>query len=179
MPNRILAVVLVDLLTISVSASESNAIQLINKDNNGGTVYQTVNINNNVNVATFNTYIGTHSTNAIVDYNAGLILYQMPYKRICVVSRMNRSTFPSISQLESLIHEENPSLHALHRNYGISRKVVRNLYQLGQPAQAMCGGFTTYWATEYQQPVAVGGKGCAGVHLLILEVKLCGVISLF
>ncbi|XP_077161921.1 gastrokine-2-like [Paroedura picta] len=173
----ILAVVLVELLT--VSASESNAIQLINKGNNGGTVYQTVNINNHVNVAAFNTYFGTHSTNAIIDYNAGLIVYQIPYKRICVVSRMNRSTFPSISQLENLIHEENPTLHALHRNYGISRKVVKNLYQLGSPAQAMCGGFTTYWATEFQQPVAVESKACADVHLLILNVNLCGGISLF
>ncbi|XP_060107859.1 gastrokine-1-like [Heteronotia binoei] len=177
MKTLILAVVLVELLT--VSASESNAIQLINKGNDGGTVYQTVNINNNINVASFNTYFGTHSTNAIVDYNNGLIVYQMPYRRLCIVSRMNRSTFPSISELQNLIHEENPALHPLNRNYGISRKIVRNLYQLGMPAQAMCGGFTTYWATEFQQPVAVGGKACADVHLLILNVNLCGGISLF
>nr|XP_056716069.1 gastrokine-1-like [Euleptes europaea] len=176
--KQILVAVLVEL--VMASASESNAIQLINKGNNGGTVYQTVNINNNYNVATFNTYLGTHSTNAIVDYNAGLIVYQLPYKRICIVSRMNRSTFPSISQLENMVHEENPSLHALHRNYGISRKLVKNLYQLGKPTQAMCGGFTTYWATEFQRlDPSIGGRGCAGVRLLILDVNLCGGISLF
>ncbi|XP_054853172.1 gastrokine-1-like [Eublepharis macularius] len=178
MKTVILAVVLVELLVNSALAS--NAIQLINKGNDGGTVYQTVNINHNVNVAAFNTYFGTHSTNAVVDYNAGLIVYQMPYKRICVVSRMNRSSFPSISQLENMIHEENPSLHALHTNYGVSNKVVRNLYQLGKPIQAMCGGLTTYWATEYPRPDSlVGGRGCAGLHLLILDVKLCGGITFF
>ncbi|XP_048369296.1 gastrokine-1-like [Sphaerodactylus townsendi] len=178
MKTLILFVALVDLLT--ASASESNAIQLINKGNEGGTVYQTVNIYNNANIAAFNTYFGTHSANALVDYNAGLLVYQLPYKRICIVSRMNRDTFPSISQLDNYVHEKNPSLHSLHRNYGISRKVVKNLYQLGRPIQAMCGGFLTYWATEFQTPdPLVGGKACAGLNLLILDVSLCGGISLF
>ncbi|XP_053126029.1 gastrokine-1-like [Hemicordylus capensis] len=161
------------------SAFANDSIQLINKDNDGGTVYQTVNINNKINVATFNLYSGTHSTNALVDYNSGIILYHMPYKRICVVSRMNRDSFPSITQLESMIHEGH-ALTSLHRSYGISRKVVSHMSELGRPTQAICEGLTTYWATEFQRPYPlVGGRGCAGLNLLILKVNLCGGISLF
>ncbi|XP_053257367.1 gastrokine-1-like [Podarcis raffonei] len=161
------------------SAIASNAIQLINKGNDGGTVYQTVNINHNTNVAAFNIYSGRHSTNAIVDYNSGVVIYHMPFRRLCVMSRMNRQSFPSISNLESMMHEGHP-LNTLHRSYGISRKVVTNIADYGAPAQAICGGMTTYWATEFQRPrPLVEGKGCAGVNLLILDIDLCGGISLF
>ncbi|XP_066495400.1 gastrokine-2-like [Tiliqua scincoides] len=161
------------------TASTSDSIQLVNKDNNGGTVYQTVNINHNINVAAFNMYSGMQSTNTIVDYNSGIIAYHMPYKRLCVVSRMNRSTFPTISQLGDMVHE-GQSLHPLHRSYGISRVLVTNMAQLGKPTEAICGGLNTYWATEYPRPrPAAGGRGCAEVKLLILDVNLCGGISLF
>uniref|UniRef100_A0ABM5EPL8 Gastrokine-1-like isoform X1 n=1 Tax=Pogona vitticeps TaxID=103695 RepID=A0ABM5EPL8_9SAUR len=174
---QILAVSLLGLFMDSAFAS--NAIQLINKDNQGSTVYQTVNINHNTNVAAFNVYSGTHSTNAVVDYNNGIIIYQMPYKRICVVSRMNKQTFPNISQLENMIHEGQP-VNPLQRSYGISRRRVTNLVQLGGPIQAICGGMTTYWATEYQKSsLSLGGGLCAGVNLLILNVNLCGGLSLF
>ncbi|XP_062995524.1 gastrokine-1-like [Elgaria multicarinata webbii] len=173
--ETILAVAFLGLLTNTSFAN--NAVQLINKGNNGGTVYQTVNINHNINVAAFNIYSGMHSTNAIVDYNNGLIVYHMPYKRTCVVSRMNRQTFPSLSQLDDMIHEGQP-LHSLHRNYQISRTLIRNIASLGGPIQAICGGLNTYWATESQSEFVSGG-GCAGVRLLFLDVNLCGGISLF
>ncbi|XP_042332476.1 gastrokine-1-like [Sceloporus undulatus] len=177
MKTLILVLGFLELLTNSVFAS--NAIQLINKGNDGGTVYQTVNINHNTNVAAFNIYSGAHSSNAIVDYNSGIIVYHMPYKRICVVSRMNPHTFPSISQLDQMTQEGQP-LHSLHRSYGVSRKMVTNMAALGGPGQAICGGLTTYWATEYPRPhPLVGGRACAGLNLLILNVDLCGGVSLF
>ncbi|XP_061449342.1 gastrokine-1-like [Rhineura floridana] len=162
------------------SAFASNAIQLINKGNDGGTVYQTVNINHNTNVATFNIYSGLHSTNAIVDYNSGVVVYHMPYKRVCVVSKMNLETFPSISQLDNMVHEGQPPLHSLYRSYGVSRRLVTNVADFGGPIQAICEGLTTYWATEFQRPhPLVGGRGCAELNLLILDVSLCGDTSLF
>nr|XP_060643753.1 gastrokine-1-like [Anolis sagrei ordinatus] len=177
MRTLIFAVAFLGLLTDSVSAS--NAIQLINKGNDGSTVYQTVNINHHTNVAAFNIYSGPHSSNAIVDYNSGMIAYHMPYKRICVVSRMNRNNFPNISQLDQMTHQ-GQSIHSISRSYGISRQLVSNMATLGAPIQAICSGLTTYWATEYARPPPlVGGRACAGINLLILNVNLCGGISLF
>nr|XP_023961366.2 gastrokine-2-like [Chrysemys picta bellii] len=157
----------------------SNNIQLINQGNDGGTVYQTVNINYDVNVATFNIYSGAHSSNAIFDYDHGIIAYHMPYKKICVVSRMNRATFPTLNQLEDMVNNQR-DLNSLHRSYGISHNYVRNVAGLGAPIQATCEGLSTYWATEYDRPQnLLSGIGCVGVKLLILDVNLCGGRKLF
>ncbi|CAM4631014.1 unnamed protein product [Lepidochelys kempii] len=157
----------------------SNNIQLINQGNHGGTVYQTVNINHDVNVAIFNIYSGAHSSNAIFNYNHGIIAYHMPYKKICVVSRMNRATFPTLNQLEDMVNNQR-DLNSLYRSYGISRNCVTNVAGLGAPIQAACRGLSTYWATEYDRPQKVlSGTGCIGVKLLILDVNLCGSLKLF
>ncbi|CAM4703212.1 unnamed protein product [Caretta caretta] len=155
----------------------SNNIQLINQGNHGGTAYQTVNINHDVNVAIFNIYSGAHSSNAIFNYNHGIIAYHMPY--ICVVSRMNRATFPTLNQLEDMVNNQR-DLNSLYRSYGISRNCVTNVAGLGAPIQAACRGLSTYWATEYDRPQKVlSGTGCIGVKLLILDVNLCGSLKLF
>ncbi|TFJ99742.1 EGF-like module-containing mucin-like hormone receptor-like 3 [Platysternon megacephalum] len=175
--RKILLLVLLGIFMNPVFAS--NNIQLINQGNDGGTVYQTVNINHDVNVATFNIYSGAHSSNAIFDYDHGIIAYHMPYKKICVVSRMNRATFPTLNQLEDMVNNQR-DLNSLHRSYGISRNYVRNVAGLGAPIQATCGGLSTYWATEYDRPQnLLSGTGCVGVKLLILDVNLCGGLKLF
>nr|XP_048684991.1 gastrokine-2-like [Caretta caretta] len=158
---------------------QANNIQLINQGNHGGTAYQTVNINHDVNVAIFNIYSGAHSSNAIFNYNHGIIAYHMPYRKICVVSRMNKATFPTLNQLEDMVNNQR-DLNSLYRSYGISRNCVTNVAGLGAPIQAACRGLSTYWATEYDRPQKVlSGTGCIGVKLLILDVNLCGSLKLF
>ncbi|CAM5177972.1 unnamed protein product [Eretmochelys imbricata] len=175
--ERILLLVFLGIFMNPVFAS--NNIQLINQGNHGGTVYQTVNINHGVNVAIFNIYSGAHSSNAIFNYNHGIIAYHMPYKKICVVSRMNRATFPTLNQLEDMVNNQRDT-NSLYRSYGISRNCVTNVAGLGAPIQAACRGLSTYWATEYARPQKVlSGTGCIGVKLLILDVNLCGSLKLF
>ncbi|XP_074837877.1 gastrokine-1-like [Carettochelys insculpta] len=125
----------------------SNDVQVINKGNDGGTVYQKVNINHSVNIATFNIYSGAHSSNAIFGYGHGIIAYHMPYKKICVVSKVNRETFPTLNQPEDMINNQR-DLNFLHQSHGISCNYVRNLAVLGVPIQATREGLSTYWATE-------------------------------
>ncbi|XP_075766875.1 gastrokine-2-like [Pelodiscus sinensis] len=160
-------------------AFANNVVQLINKGNDGGTVYQTVNINHDVNIVTFNVYSGAHSSNAIFDYDHGIVAYHVPYKKMCVVSKMNRVTFPTLNQLEDMVNNQR-GLNSLHRSYGISLNYVRNVAGLGAPIWATCKGLSTFWATEYDRPQRVlSGTVCMGVKLLTLDVNLCGGVMLF
>ncbi|XP_029457644.1 gastrokine-2-like [Rhinatrema bivittatum] len=165
------------------SSSADEAIQIINKGNDGGSVYQTVNINKQVNVAVFNVYSGKQSSNAVFDYNQGIIAYHMPYKGICILARMNRNTFPGLDDFEAMVHNRRAmqkELRALKKHYEITSSVITNLSQFSGAIQGMCWGIPTYWATEYERPRSlIGADGCAGVKFLFLDVGLCGGFHLF
>ncbi|CAM2108594.1 unnamed protein product [Caretta caretta] len=80
--------VMPDIVVIPRLISERKNIQLINQGNHGGTAYQTVNINHDVNVAIFNIYSGAHSSNAIFNYNHDLNSLYRSYgiSRNCVTN---------------------------------------------------------------------------------------------
>ncbi|XP_069476349.1 gastrokine-2-like [Ambystoma mexicanum] len=160
------------------------AIQIINQGNDGGNVYQTVNVNQQTNVAVFNIYAGRRTSNVILDYNQNIIAYHMPYKGICVVAHMHLSSFPGLGRFEEFIHSKRDlkkDLEALRKHYQITNNQVNNLAQFGGAIQGLCWDVPTYWAVEYEQPQSpeIGGGGCAGARFLFLEINLCGGIHLF
>nr|XP_033803737.1 gastrokine-1-like [Geotrypetes seraphini] len=164
-------------------SSADEAIQIINKGDDGGSVYQTVNINKQVNVAVFNLYSGRHSSNAVFDYNQGIIAYHVPYKGICILARMDKKTFPGLGDFETMVHDKREmrkELRALRKHYEITSSMIPNLSEFSGAIQGMCWGLPTYWATEYERPrPLIDASGCSGLKFLFLEVGLCGDIRLF
>ncbi|MEE6479140.1 hypothetical protein FKM82_012146 [Ascaphus truei] len=164
-----------------LQADES--FQLINSGNNGATIYQTVNINRQVNIAVFNVYAGRQTSNAVFDYNQNIIAYHMPYRGICIVARMDINTFPGLGRLEELIHtrrEMKKELDTLRKHYEVTNQQVTDMSQFGGAVEGLCWGIPTYWAREYPKPRSlIGAGGCAGVKFLFLEVGLCGGFHLF
>ncbi|XP_078522792.1 gastrokine-1-like [Lissotriton helveticus] len=182
MKTTVLVGVLLGVFLAPVLADDS--IQVINQGNDGGNVYQTVNINQQVNVAVFNIYSGRSTSNVVLDYNQNIIAYHMPYKGICIVAHMHLSSFPALGRFEEFIHSRRDlkkDLKALRKHYQITNNQVNNLAQFGGAIQGLCWGIPTYWAVEYQppQPLEIGAGGCAGARFLFLEIGLCGGIHLF
>ncbi|XP_078522793.1 gastrokine-1-like [Lissotriton helveticus] len=166
------------------TALADEGIQIINQGNDGGSVYQTVNINREVNVVNMNVYSGRHTSNVVLDYSQNIIAYHMPYKGICVVARMHLSSFPSLGRFEEFIHSRRDlkkDLQALRKHYQITNEQVTNMAQFTGAVRGLCWGVPTYWAVEYEprQRLDIGAGGCAGAKFLFLEIGLCGGIHLF
>ncbi|KAM4675809.1 gastrokine-2-like [Discoglossus pictus] len=160
------------------------AYQFINNGNNGETVYNTVSIHKDVNIAVFNVYAGRQTSNAVFDYSQNIIAYHMPYRGICIVAHMDIATFPSLPRFEEFIHtkrEKRKELEELRKHYEVTNQVVNDLSQFGGAVEGLCWGVPTYWAQEYAspRPSGIGARGCAGAKLLFLQVNLCGGFHLF
>ncbi|KAM9311962.1 gastrokine-2-like [Gastrophryne carolinensis] len=160
------------------------SFQFVNQGFNGETVYHTVNIYQENNIAVFNAFSGSQTSNAVFDYSQNIVAYHMPYRGYCVLAHMDINTFPGLGIFEDLIHtkrEKKKELEELEKNYFVTNQQVTNLAQYGSAVQGLCWGVPTYWAREYAIPPqkkVYGAGGCAGVHLLFIHIGLCGGIQL-
>ncbi|XP_053319993.1 gastrokine-2-like [Spea bombifrons] len=182
MSTMILLVALLGVFINPLWADES--YQYINQEENGETVYHTVNVNEQVKIVVFNVYAGRQTSNAVFDYNQNIIAYHMPYRGICILAHMDINKFPHLGIFEDFIHskrEKKKELAELRKHYEVTDQVVTNLAQYGGAVEGLCWGIPTYWATEYASPrtKGIGASGCAGIKFLFIHVGLCGGIHLF
>ncbi|XP_063786441.1 gastrokine-1-like [Pseudophryne corroboree] len=165
---------------LGVSLATDN-IEINNQGNDGGSVHQTVNIDNHDNIANVNQYNGWHSWNSIWDYNRGLFAARLMSKRACVVSRMNRNVVPSLAELSKVSQEKQdpnaPPPQSLM--YTVSQTRVKNVAQFGTHIEALCKGVPTFYAQEMQGAgLFVNLQGCTDLGILrFLGISLCGSIG--
>ncbi|KAJ1091517.1 hypothetical protein NDU88_004637 [Pleurodeles waltl] len=135
-----------------------DSVTLTNQGNDGGSVHQTVNINNGKNIANINTNAGMNSWNSIWDYNTGFIALRPFAKKSCYIHRMNRNMVPSIQELARLTKEKKdqkapagPPPRSLQ--YSVTSAKAENFEEYGKPIEAMCRGVPSY-VTEEDQGMA-------------------------
>ncbi|XP_068128472.1 gastrokine-1-like isoform X2 [Hyperolius riggenbachi] len=163
---------------LGVSFADDN-IRISNQGNDGGSVHQTVNINNQDRIANVNQYNGWNSWNSVWDYERGLFATRLVSKRYCVVSRMNRNVMPSLEQLSRATQgAQEPQAPTKSLTYTISQTRVKNVAQYGDHIEALCKGVPTFFAQEMQG--GAGGmffalQGCTNLGILrFLGISLCG-----
>ncbi|XP_040197966.1 gastrokine-1-like isoform X2 [Rana temporaria] len=165
---------------LGVSFATDN-VKVNNQGNDGGNVHQTVNINNQDNVANINQYNGFHSWNSVWDYQRGLFAARLVSKRACVVSRMNRNVVPSLEQLSKVTQEkQNPNAPPPRSlTYTVLQTRVKNVAQYGSQIEALCKGVPTFYAQEVQGTgLFVNLHGCTDLGILrFLGISLCGNIG--
>ncbi|KAJ1091516.1 hypothetical protein NDU88_004637 [Pleurodeles waltl] len=132
-----------------------DSVTLTNQGNDGGSVHQTVNINNEKNIANINTNVGMNSWNSIWDYNTGFIALRPFAKKSCYIHRMNRNVVPSIQELARLTKEKKdqkapagPPPRSLQ--YSVTSAKAENFEEYGKPIEAMCRGVPSYVTEEDQ-----------------------------
>ncbi|KAG8440906.1 hypothetical protein GDO86_006585, partial [Hymenochirus boettgeri] len=149
----------------------------------GETIYHTVNIDEKIKVVVINVYSGKHLSHAVFDYSQNIIVYNMPYRGICVIAHMDIETFPALGIFERFIQsnrERRNELARLLRNYEVTNEQVSDLSQFGGAIEGLCTGIPTYWAREEPKPRRVFGvEGCAGIRFLFIHVGLCAGFHLF
>ncbi|XP_078522790.1 gastrokine-1-like [Lissotriton helveticus] len=173
----LLAAFLAVFLTPSLA---DDSVTLTNQGNDGGSVHQTVNINNGKNIANIDTNAGWNSINSIWDYNTGFIALRPFAKKSCYIHRMNRNVVPSIQELARLTKEKKdnkgpagPPPRSIQ--YTVTSAKAENFAEYGKPIEAMCRGVPSYVAQEVQgNDLFFSLGGCMNVGLLfILDVHVC------
>ncbi|XP_069068771.1 gastrokine-1-like [Pleurodeles waltl] len=193
------------LAALLIPSLADDSVTLTNQGNDGGSVHQTVNINNEKNIANINTNAGMNSWNSIWDYNTVSTTWfelciDMKYMRItiykrihcspafakksCYIHRMNRNVVPSIQELARLTKEKKdqkapagPPPRSLQ--YSVTSAKAENFEEYGKPIEAMCRGVPSYVTEEDQgNSFFFGIGGCEQAQLLfILNISVCGGIG--
>ncbi|XP_078522791.1 gastrokine-1-like [Lissotriton helveticus] len=172
------------LAALLIPSLADDSVTLTNQGNDGGSVHQTVNINNGQNIANINTNAGWNSMNSIWDYNTGFIAVRPFAKKSCYIHRMNKNVVPSIQELARLTKEKKdqkapagPPPRSVQ--YTVTSAKAENFAEYGKPIEAMCRGVPSYLAEEDRgNSFFFGIGGCVRADLLFLiNVSFCGGIG--
>ncbi|KAG8440908.1 hypothetical protein GDO86_006587 [Hymenochirus boettgeri] len=142
-------VVLAAVLGVFLAESLANDnIQINNVRDDQSKVSQTVNINNQNNVATINNWEGWRSWDSVCDYGAGFAATRLYNKRICVITKINKETFPSLEQLSAYSKDSKLPANRELRVYTVNQRKVNNIGEFGRHVESLCNGLSTYTAME-------------------------------
>ncbi|XP_073478125.1 gastrokine-1-like isoform X1 [Aquarana catesbeiana] len=166
----LVAAVLGVLLTLSLA---NDNVDVNNSGNDGGSVSQQVNINNQDRIANINQFNGWHSWDSICDYQNGFAATRLYNKKICVINRM-KSNFPTLEQLKAISenkHQAPPTTELT--TYTINQKPIVHIEEFGSHIEALCKGMPAYTAIEMPQ----AEEGFALCHtnsmITILGISFC------
>ncbi|XP_063301645.1 gastrokine-1-like [Pelobates fuscus] len=158
--------------TLLTSSLANDNVDIGNEGNVGGNVHQTVNINNQDNVASVNSLNGWDSWDSICDYGRGYIATRPFAKKICIVSKMNREVFPSLAALSTAQRKQlspNPSFF----KFNINQVPIANIGIYGVHIEALCRGLPSYEARVNQEPITNLALCDTGSILNIGGISFC------
>ncbi|KAM8972356.1 gastrokine-1-like [Pelodytes ibericus] len=139
----ILATLLGALLTQSLA---NDNVDIGNEGNVGGNVHQTVNINNQDNVASVNSLNGWDSWDSVCDYGRGFVATRPYSKQVCIVSKINKEVFPSLAELGSLSQQKQVSKSPALFKFNVNQVPIANIGIYGVHIEALCKGLPSYEA---------------------------------
>ncbi|KAM4675812.1 gastrokine-1-like [Discoglossus pictus] len=157
-------------LTLAVA---NDNININNSGNDGGSVQQNVNINNQNHIASINSLNGWNSWDSICDFGRGYAATRLFHKKICVVTRMNKNT-PSLAQLSAIAKDKtkippNPELVT----YTINQTPIVNIGEYGQHIDSLCKGIPAYTAQEMPKSEEGFALCSSNSIITILGISFC------
>ncbi|XP_030057718.1 gastrokine-1 [Microcaecilia unicolor] len=168
-------IVIAALLGVFLAPSLGNDnINIVNQDNIGGDDHQTVNIDNHDNIANINNYNGWNSWDSICDYSRGSFAARFFDKKICVVGKINKASFPSLAQLSEVARDKTRSRAPTPMSYSVSPNKVTDVGQFGKHIQALCKDIPTYTSQEAKDGQFSGFALCKSSSIItILGISFC------
>ncbi|XP_073509739.1 gastrokine-1-like [Phyllobates terribilis] len=121
-------------------------IDINNQGNVGDNVHQTVNINNQDQVANINHLNGWDSWNSIFDYRKGMFATRLYGKKICVVTKIDNTLFPHLEGLQQ--KSVKTTMHLF--KYNVNSIPIANIGIYGVHIEALCRGIPSYTADVNQ-----------------------------
>ncbi|XP_044132948.1 gastrokine-1-like [Bufo gargarizans] len=121
-------------------------INVNNQGNDGGNVHQTVNINNQDQVANIHNLNGWDSWDSICDYGKGVFATRLYGKKMCVVTKIDKTVFPSLEVLKQNPVKTTTQLF----KFNINNVPIANIGIYGAHVEALCHGIPSYTADANQ-----------------------------
>ncbi|KAM5170712.1 gastrokine-1-like [Mantella aurantiaca] len=126
-------------------------IDVNNSGNDGGNVHQSVNINNQDRVANINNLNGWNSWDSICDYGQGVFATRLYGKKVCVVTKMDNTKFPSLEVIRTANQQSSLDATSSLFKYSLQNPVpIANIGLYGVHVEAMCRGIPSYTTEPIQ-----------------------------
>ncbi|XP_020840872.1 gastrokine-2 [Phascolarctos cinereus] len=159
-------------------------VNYISSTSNGSLAQETVQIENEKNVAIINIHEGKCSSTTIFDYKHGYIASRLLSRRACYIMKMDHVDIPALDELKRYIYERQEMQNMFSPKYtwvkyNPIRSLLTNIDWLlfGSPIENLCKHVSLYKAEVAK--TKTGAKGCAKVGLLgILHIGICADLSL-
>ncbi|XP_053320675.1 gastrokine-1 isoform X2 [Spea bombifrons] len=163
------------LLGVFLTQSQANDnIKINNSGNDGGSVSQNVNINNQDNIASINNMNGWNSWDSICDFGRGYAATRLYNKKICVVTSMKKGSFPTLAQLSAIAKDKKQTApNAQLVTYTINQTPIVNIGEYGQHIESLCKGLPAYTAQEMPSTGRGFARCCSSSIITILGISLC------
>ncbi|XP_036605901.1 gastrokine-2 [Trichosurus vulpecula] len=177
-------VFLLAVLSIFCSWALGNEVfNYMSTTSNGGSVQETVQIENEKNVAIINVHSGKCSSTTIFDYKHGYIASRLLSRRACYIMKMDHVKIPALDTLKRYIYERKEmqtmfSSEYTWVKYNPIHSLLTNIDWIlfGSPIEDLCRDVPLYKAEVAEKKT--GAKGCAKVGLLgILHIGICADLS--
>ncbi|XP_053572075.1 gastrokine-1-like [Bombina bombina] len=168
-------IAIIALLGVFLTHAQANDnIRINNSGNRGSNIYQNVNINNQNNVANINNLNGCNSWNSVCDYGRGYAATRLFKKKMCIITKMKKDTFPTLAQLSAVSKNPNqvpPNTQMV--TYTINQTPIINIGEYGEHISSLCKGVPTYTALEMPEFGEGFGLCSASSIITILGITLC------
>ncbi|KAG9488890.1 hypothetical protein GDO78_005083, partial [Eleutherodactylus coqui] len=147
-------------------------VNINNSGNDGGSVNQQVNINNQDNIANINNVNGWNSWDSICDFGRGFAATRLYNKKICVLTKIKPS-FPTMEQLKTFAETKQVPTNTQLVTYTINQSPVVNIEQYGQHIESLCKGMPAYTAVEMPNAEAGFALCRSNSIITILGISFC------
>ncbi|XP_051831408.1 gastrokine-2 [Antechinus flavipes] len=154
----------------------------LNPANNGG--QETVQIENEKNIAIINVNAGKCSSTTIFDYKHGYVASRLLSRRACYIMKMDHESIPALDELKRYAFERQEMQSMFSPKYTwVKYNPIQSLltdidwFLFGSPIEKLCKHIPLYKGEVVKEKS--GAKGCAKVGVLgILHIGICADIHL-
>ncbi|XP_008846291.1 gastrokine-2 [Nannospalax galili] len=172
------------LVVLSILVTQSHGDEVFNifgSNNSGGSVQETVSIDNEKNIATVNIHAGSCSSTTIFDYKHGYIASRLLSRRACYILKMDHSAIPDLDKLQRLIYEKqtmttmDSSEYTWVRYNPLQSLIMKaDWFLFGSPIKNLCKHVPLYEGEVVKKSSKVATGACAKAGLLgILGISIC------
>ncbi|XP_004850127.1 gastrokine-2 [Heterocephalus glaber] len=178
---KVLVAFLVVLASFGIQSHGFEVYNLFYPRNNGGNVQETVQVDNEKNIAIVDIHAGSCSSTTIFDYKHGYIASRVLSRRACYILKMDHKAIPALDTLQRYIYEKQTlNTMASGKYTWVRDNPLKSLitkvdwFLFGSPIENLCKHMPLYEGEVVEKSDHDGGRGCVKAGLLgILGISIC------
>uniref|UniRef100_A0ABI7XCY7 Gastrokine 2 n=1 Tax=Felis catus TaxID=9685 RepID=A0ABI7XCY7_FELCA len=171
-------------LVLAIFGTQSHGYDvynIINPNNNGGNLQETVTVDNENNFAIINIHAGSCSSTTVFDYKHRYIASRVLSRRACYILDMKHKAIPALEQLKRYIYERKALKNMYSDKYiWVKYSPLQSLithvdwFLFGSPIKQLCSHVPLYKGEVVEKTHDIRAKACTKTGFLgILGISIC------